>query len=489
MRYIFIASRFAAFIIDYIIFYILYYFISPLGIVGYTFLIIAFFLYRVLSSTYFGSTIGMMLLKLKLLRHDFKTCFKREVYRFASALFYIGYIYALIDTYGRTIHDIASDTMVIYKDSKKSIPESKTYIKILSTILLIISSIRWVSFFVLNDVGLLGLKKICTSDTYYQSFEGDKLLSLSQDELYLKTLGRKYTALIDINEKPYIIRISNKLKYTEVYRLNVKDNSIIGEYIYTVNLPLQFICSGKFITNRDLCGISPDNYIVLIDERGKIYGKNEVKISSIISLKCGDIDNDNYDESIVLGTDGKVEIYKMKKDILERIYSGKFGEDIVPIAFYIDDGVRVLVKGDNKSILYHYKFVNNKFVFQSKKYIKTENVGNIQKYNDYIILSHIIRNNMIFKRGTIQNFEVYSQNYKITRLYNFGKRPGRRYDYSVRCLEDVYDIDGDREEEIILKSVKKNDVMGQMYKIEIYKPIKGLLYINRILSFFEDILY
>ncbi|QCX33463.1 RDD family protein [Caloramator sp. E03] len=489
MRYIFIVSRFAAFIVDYIIFYILYYFIAPFGIVGYIFLIIAFFLYRVLLSTYFGSTIGMMLLKLKLLKHDLKTCIKREVYRFASALFYIGYMYALIDRHGRTIHDIASDTIVVYNGSKKSMPESKGYVKILSIILLVISSIRWISFFILNDIGLLGLKKICTSDTYYQSFEGDKLLSLSQDELYLKTLGRKYTTLIEINKKPCIIRISNKLKYTEVYSLNIQGSSITGEYVYTVNLPLQFICSGKFIRNRDLCGISPNNYIVIVDDRGKVYGKNEVKISSIISLKCGDIDNDDYDESIVLGMDGKVEIYKMKGNVLERIYSGKFGEDIIPIAFYIDDGVRVLVKGDGKSILYHYKYVNKKFVFESKKYIKTKDVGNIQKYNHYIILSHIIRNNMIFKRGTIQNLEVYNLNDKITRLYNFGKRPGRRYDYSVRCLEDVYDIDGDEEDEMILKSVKKDDVMGQMYKIEIYKPLKELLYINRILSFFEDILY
>lgn len=489
MRYLFLISRFASFLLDYIIFYIIYYFIAPLGILGYIFLLIFFFLYRVLTTAYFGSTFGMMALKLKLLKHDFKTCIKREIYRFASAFFYIGYIYAIFDKYGRTLHDIASDTIVIYKDSKEIVEETKKYIKILTFILLIVSSLRWLSYFILNDIGLLGFKRILTSDVYYQSFEGDKLLSLSQDELYLKTLGRRYTAVIEINKKPYLIRISNKIKYTEVYKFNINDNSLTGEYLYTVDYPLQFICSGVFVKSRDLCGITPNNNILLIDEKGRVYGKNEVKISRIISLKCGDIDNDGFCEAIVLGMDGNVEIFKMKGKNFEKIYSGKFGEDIIPIAFYIDNGGRILVKGDGKIILYHYEFVNNKFIFKSKKYVKNQGINSVEKYGDYLVFSHISRNNMTFKRGEIQNLTVNKNGKNVYIIYNLGKRPGRRYNFYVRCLEDVYDIDNDKKEEIILKAVNKQDVMGQRYKIEVYKPVKGLLYINRILSKIEDILY
>ncbi|SKA76733.1 Uncharacterized membrane protein YckC, RDD family [Caloramator quimbayensis] len=489
MKYLFIVSRVASFLIDYIIFYMLYYFLAPFRISGYISLLLIFFLYRTLSATFFGGTIGMISLKLKLSKHDFKTCLKREILRFASDFFYIGYIYALFDVKVRTLHDAASDTMVVYKNSKEDALETKKYIKSAAYILLIISCIRWLSFFILNDIGLVGLKRIYSSDVYYQSFEGDKLLSLSQDELYMKTLGRKYTTLIEKGGKNYLIRISNKLKYTEVYKLSIEKNYLYGEYLYTVNLPLQFICSGKFIKSKDLCGISPTGKIVLVDENGKIYGNSDVKISNVISLKCGDVDKDGFDEALILGKDGNIEIFKMKGISLERLYFGKFGEDITPITFYIDGSVKVMGKGDGKSILYTYEFVNNKFKFLNKKYINIENATNIKKFDDLIIVSHIIRSNMTFNRGTVQNLEIYGLDGKIKRLYNLGKRPGRRYNYKVRCLEDVCDIDNDGEEEIILKSVDKKDVMGQKYKIEVYRLVKPLLYINRILTIIEDILY
>ncbi|MCX7884051.1 MAG: RDD family protein [Caloramator sp.] len=489
MKYLFIVSRAASFLIDYMIFYILYYFLASFGILGYILLLIIFFLYRTLSTTFFGETIGMMALKLKLIKHDFKTCLKREILRCASAFFYIGYIYALFDYKGRTLHDAASDTLVVYKDSKSDVVQTKNYIKTAAFIILIISCIRWISFFLLNDVGLLGLKKVYSSDVYYQSFEGDKLLSLSQDELYMKTLGRKYTTLIEKGGKNYLIRISNKIKYTEVYKLNIERNYLYGEYIYTVNLPLQFICSGKFIKSKDLCGVSPTGRIVLVDENGKIYGNSDIKISNVISLKCGDIDKDGFDEALILGKDGNVEIFKMKGNSLKRIYFGKFGEDITPITLYIERYAKVMGKGDDKSIIYTYEFVNGKFKFLDKKYVNIENATNIKKFKNSIIVSHINRNNMTFNRGSIQNLEIYNLNGKMKRLYNFGKRPGRRYNFSVKCLEDVCDIDNDGFEEIILKSVDKKDVMGQKYKIEVYRPVKRLLYINMILTMIEGILY
>lgn len=489
MKYLFLVSRFSSFIIDYIIFFILYYYTARFGTAGYILLLAAFFLYRVLTSACLGATLGMMALKLKLQKHDFGTCLKREILRFASAFFYVGYIYALFDSKNRTLHDAASDTLVVYGSSNEKMPGTHGYVKIIASVLLIISSLRWVSSFILNDIGLLGLKKVYTSDEYFQSFNGDKLLSLSQDELYMKTLGRKYLAVIDINNKPYLVRISNKLTHTEVYRFNIENDRLSGEYLYKIDMPLQFICSGKFESKKDLCGISPDGEIIIADEKGYVYGKNKVSLSNILALKCGDIDGDSFDEAAVLGRGGDVEIFKMDGNALSKIYSGKIGEDIIPVTFYIDSGIVVMGKGDNKSILHFYRFVNKKFQYKDKKYFNIDNAADIKNIDNNILVSYISRNNMTFARGKIQRLEVYSIDGKIKRLYNFGSRPGRRYAYLVRSLEDIYDIDGDGNKEIILKAAGKNDVMGQGYVVEVYRMNRRLLYLNRILSFIEDILY
>ncbi|EYE89853.1 hypothetical protein Q428_00105 [Fervidicella metallireducens AeB] len=198
----------------------------------------------------------MKILKLRLKSFDKRICLKREIYRFASSFFYIGYLYALIDGNGRTFHDILSDTAVVIKDGEIKKDEKEKYVKIVAVILLIISTTKWTADFILNDIGFIGLKKKYISDLYFQSFEGDKLISLSQDELYMKTLGRKYTAVVDIDNKPSLIRISNKLKYSEVYKLNLRDSKIVGEYIYKIDLPIQYLCSGVFKETRDMCGIS-----------------------------------------------------------------------------------------------------------------------------------------------------------------------------------------------------------------------------------------
>ena len=128
-----------------------------------------------------------------------------------------------------------------------------------------------------------------------------------------------------------------------------------------------------------------------------------------------------------------------------------------------------------------------KFVFISKKNIKTNEVSNISEINGDIFLSNINRNNMMLKVGKSQTLELYRQDGEVQKLYDFGNRPAAWYNYSVKNLEGVYDINGDGEVEIILKSVNKVDVMGQGYEIEIYKFNKNMLMVNRILTKIEEI--
>jgi uncharacterized RDD family membrane protein YckC len=489
VKYIFLISRTASYIIDYMLFYILLYFMGKYSTLGYAVSLIIFFLYRYLLTAYFGSTLGMKILKLKLKEYDKKICLKREIYRFASAFFFIGYIYALFDPKSRTFHDIAADTYVYYgANNKVEDVERSWYIVAIASILLILSVIRWSSEFMLNEVGLIGFKKVYASSEYLQSFEGDNLVSLSQDELYKKTLGRKYSTVIDIDGTPKIIRISNKLTYTEVYKLNIEGNRMTGEYLYKLNVPLQFICSGKFDTTKDLCGVSPQNKIVIVKQNGKIYGDNQIKVSNVVTLRCGDMDGDGSDEAVVLGRGGDVEVFKYYNDKLNKVYSGKIGEDIVPQTFYIDNGISVITRSDETSMIYFYSFSDNKFKFKEKKYFNIKEVGNAAKVNGKILVSNVSMNSMSLGAGKTQKLEIYSIKNKIKKLNNLGTRPSRRYAYMVRTLEGGYDIDGDGTEEVILKAVGKKDPSGQAYIIEVYKPRKGILWANRILTKIEDIL-
>jgi uncharacterized RDD family membrane protein YckC len=489
VKYIFLISRTASYTIDYMLFYILLYFTGKYSTLGYVISLVIFFLYRYLLTAYFGSTIGMKILKLKLKNYDKKICLKREIYRFASAFFFIGYIYALFDPKSRTFHDIAADTYVYYGANKEAEEVTRPwYIRAIASILLVLSVIRWSSEFMLNEVGLMGFKKVYVSDEYLQSFEGDNLVSLSQDELYKKTLGRKYSTVVDINKNPQIIRISNKLTYTEVYKLNINGKKMIGEYMYKIDVPLQFICSGKFDTTNDLCGVSPQNKIVIVRQDGKIYGENQIKVFNVITLRCGDIDGDGRDEAVVLGRGGDVEIFKFQNNKLDKIYSGKIGEDIVPQTFYIDNGISVITRSDETSMIYFYSFKENKFTFEDKKYFNVKDVGNAAKLNDTILISNVSMNSMSLGAGKTQRFEIYSIKDKIKKRNNLGTRPSRRYAYMVRTLEGVYDIDKDGTEEVIIKAVGKKDPNGQGYIIEVYKPRKAILWVNRVLTKTEDIL-
>ncbi len=91
---------------------------------------------------------------------------------------------------------------------------------------------------------------------------------------------------------------------------------------------------------------------------------------------------------------------------------------------------------------------------------------------------------MMFKRGKIQRLEVYTDDLSYKKVYEFGNRPGRPYAYMVRTLEDAEDIDNDGKTEVVLKTVGKDDVMGQGYIVEIYKFDERLLKLNR---FFTEI--
>jgi hypothetical protein len=165
MKLLFYVFRISAFIIDYIIFYLAVIVLSKFGIAGYIGALSFLFLYRLLTTSFLGATPGMMIVKLKLKKYDFKTCLRREIFRFASVPLFLGYIYALFDPLRRTLHDVMSGTYIDYdREINAARYTTRWYIKIFAYLLLVISIVRWTSFFVLNDIGLLGLKKVYTSD-------------------------------------------------------------------------------------------------------------------------------------------------------------------------------------------------------------------------------------------------------------------------------------------------------------------------------------
>lgn len=480
-RILLITTRIASYFIDLIIYALIYLALSNFGVYGYLISIIVFFIYKVVMEWLFGQTVGMMLLKLKLKNYSFYIALKREIMRIASSFYYIGYIYALFDKKLRTFHDLSADTYVDYVDKNFEQEKTNRYIIFLVYVILVISSVKMVSSFVINDIGNIGLNKYLTSDDYFQSFEGDNLVSLSQDELYLKTVGRRYIAIINENGKKTIYRISNKLKYTEFYRLNQKNNELVGEYRFKVDVPIQFISGGNFIDSSEFCAISPKGELIIIKNDGSVYSRLKINYKDTINLKTGDIDKDGKDEVFVLNRNGEISIYKVNQQKITSIYNGKIGEDIVPFAFLIeDDSLLVFAKGDNKMNVYKYSYLNNRFEYKSKKTLKIKEISNAFKFNKQYLLNHLSRNNMTFKVGNIQTFEVYNLQFK--RLYNFGKRPAKRYAYMVNIVEGVCDLDDDGVDEIIVKAVGKDDVMGQAYKIIVYKQNKLMLFINKILS-------
>jgi len=479
MKIAIIFSRFASFVIDYLLYGIIYYFLLKLGVLGFIIANVILFLYRVLTLTFLGGTFGMKLLKLKIYNNSFKNVLKREFYRIASCFYYLGYLYSFIDKDARCLHDIASSTYVGYE--KKDFKDKGS---IFINVLLVLSLLKFSSAFLLNDVGLIGLKKVASSDEYFQSFEGDNLLSLSSDELYLKTLGRKYTSSIDIKGKRTLIRLSNKLRYSEIYKLNFNKDKIIGDFLYKVDIPLQFINSVNFRGKYELLGVSPMGDLVLIDEKGKIISRYKLKFD-IFMLKCGRLDGDEFDEAVLLDRNGNVQVFKYENG-LKLVYSGKIGEDIIPKCFYIDEGIYIITNASDKNLFYHYKFEDGKFYFVYKKYLKKNGINDIFKFNDGFLASSVYRNNMSLRIGNIQKLEYYDLN--LNRILNFGKRKARLYAFYVRNVEDVVDIDGDGKEEIILKAFGSSDVYGQGYMVEVYKMSKWGIFLNKVLSFLEDFL-
>lgn len=479
-RLLLIVSRSAAFLIDWIVFIIVYLVLSEIGAYSYILALLALFIYRVFMQAKYGQTLGMMLLKIRLSNFSFKIALRREIFRIASSFFYIGYIYGLFDKKLRTFHDISSGVYVDYVDKDIEEIRANKIILYISYFLLIASLLKGTSKFILDEIGQFGLNKYAISDDYFQSFQGDNLLSLSQEELYLKTVGRRYTAIIDEGGKQVIYRISNKLKYTEVYRLNKNGDELIGEFKFKVDFPIQFIESIKYKGESSFCAVTPKGELVIFSNWGDVYAKTNIKNRDVVNIKTGDLDKDGLDEIVILNRNADIEIYKLNKGELILMFFGKIGEDILPSAFMIEDGIIVLSKGENKTNIYKYDFKEGQFKYRYKKQIKKKDITNIFKFNGGYLINNIGRNNMMFKVGTIQTFEVLDTNFKIK--YNFGKRPARRYSYMVRIVEEVCDIDGDGMDEIVVKSIGKDDVMGHSYRIEVYKQNKFLLIINRILS-------
>jgi len=488
-KLLFIASLLGAYLIDTSIFMIILYMLKRLGASAYVLVLVLKFAYRVVTTGLWGCTIGMKVLKLKLNKYSLKLCLLREIYRIGSNLLFLGYLVAVVDSYGRTLHDLAAGTMVVYGEERDlSQPKTKFVFKIVASVMIVISIPRWTIRFLTDDLGLIGLKKTAVSGEYYQSFDGDNLVSLSQNELYLKSIGRKYTTPVEFDDGVHLVRICNKKTYTELYRLDVEDKEITGEYIGNINVSLQFMCSGKFRSKLEMVGVSPSGSIYFIDNKGSYYAEKTLSIINTVTLSCGDIDGDNQDEAVVMGRDGDLEILKYRDGEILSLYLGKVGEDIRAETFYIPGDLVISGEEKNDRVLYTYEFRDNTLKYKNKVVLDTDSSGRITGFGDNAIISYIYRNNMTFNVGRIQRLEVYRVNGKAQRLYNFGNRVGRRYDYRVRSLENIYDLDGDGREEIVLKAMEKDEVEGERYYIEIYKTSPFWLGVNRVITFLEGLM-
>ena len=488
-KLLFLVSLLGAYLIDTVLFVFILYLLRYMGMAAYILVLLLKFAYRVFTTGLWGSTIGMKLLKLKLNIYSFKICLKRELYRIGSSMFFLGYLTAIPDTYGRTLHDMAAGTVVVYGREKEiAAPRSRLIFKLVALIMVAISIPRWTVKFLMDDAGPIGLKKTAKSGEYYQSFEGDNLISLSQNELYLKSIGRKYTTPVEFDDGVHLVRISNKKAYTELYRLDVDGSQITGTYIGSTENPLQFICSGKFRAGLEMVGLSPQNAVYFMDNKGSSYGEGKLSISNPVTLSCGDLDSDGKDEVAVMGRNGDVEIFKYQGGQVQTLYSGKIGEDILPETFYIPGDL--VISGEQKSnrVLYTYGYENGTLIYKSKAVLDTDSSGRIAGFGDAAIISYIYRNNMTFNVGRVQRLEVYSLSGKARRLYNFGNRVGRRYDYKVRSLENIYDLDGDGRDEVILKAMDKDQVEGERYTMEIYDISYFWLGVNRALTFLEGMM-
>lgn len=488
-KLLFIASLLGAYLIDTLLFVLLLYLMRRLGPLAYVLVLALKFAYRVLTTGLWGCTIGMKILKLKLDKYSLKLCLSREVYRVGSSMLFLGYLAALVDSYGRTLHDLAAGTMIVY-GGEKDLPQPKTrfVFKIIAAVMVVLSMSRWSIRFLTDDLGLIGLKKTAVSGEYIQSFDGDNLVSLSQNELYLKSIGRKYTTPVEYDDGVHLVRICNMKTYTELYRLDVEDKEITGDYIGSINVPLQFMCSGLFRSKVEMVGVSPSGSIYFIDNKGACYAEKALSEINTVTLSCGDIDGDNKDEAVVMGSDGTIEILKYRDGGILSLYSGKAGDDIRPETFYISGGLVISGEEKNDRVLYTYAFADNTLKYKNKVVLDTDSSGRILRFGDDVIISYLYRNNMIFNVGRIQRLEVYSVNGKAQRVYNFGNRAGRMYDYFVRSLENVYDLDGDGKEEIIIKAMEKDEVKGERYRIEIYKTSPFWLGVNRIITFLEGLM-
>lgn len=545
-KLVYLIARIAAYVIDYLLFWGLLLLLGRYGVAGYSVSLLLFFAYRYVSTAVTGKTIGLLLLGLSLEGFGWRSCFQRELLRFASAYYYIGYGLALVDGHGRTLHDLLSKTQVRFqlkradghningrtmfskqremtpssgsKDLEHELPalhnendnigkskltDKNSFVqkwlerlsKPVVALLLCLSIPRWLAGFVLDDLGGVGLSKVMESRQYHQSFDGDNLLSLSQNELYLQTLGRRYTAVVELNHKPALLRLANKRDHSEIYLLDLHKQPISGKLLYQVPFSIQFLCSGHFRSEKELCGITPLGRVVLLDQKGQIAAEIDAKTRNIIMVKCGDLDLDGRDELVLLGRSGDLEIidYDDANNQLHALFVGKPGDDISISAFFICDGVLWTLAQNNmgRSLIgYRCNLLQNPLFQTYAEYsAKQITVGQLEKIAAGVLLSNVNRNGMTFGVGKLQTLELYRLDHTtLVRQANFGSRPARGYAFKVRTLEEIVDLDGDGNQEMILKAVDKADVMGQDYVLEFYRLDNTRLKLNHFLSKLQQVI-
>lgn len=493
-KLVLIILRIVAYLIDCVILIFLLLIFGRGSIFIYFSCFVLFAFYRYLMTALWGYTLGMRLVGLTLQNYSLKNCFIRELSRIGSGFYYIGYIYGSLDSNARAFHDIISGTVVYYKN--RTVKDYKISIHpvfyILTYTLLVLSVLKWSSSFLLNDVGGLGLSKKFVSSEFHQSFSGDRLISLNQQQLYMNTLGRHYTTVTTYNKKLFLTRIANKLTYTDVYRLIPEKSKLRSCFEYRIKLGLQYITcvSASLMGKIYLCGISPKGQLVIVDENGKIINSLHIKTTRILTLTSGDINGDNKDEIIIMAVDGRIEIIGYENNNIVSLYYKKPIEQISPMAFYVNtEGDIVIIGGENKiSHAYSFKYYADGLKLIKKSIIPSNEISYISTTTYGLLTSNINRLNMTLGVGKIQQISMYSAKDNSKLLYNLSIRYGRLYRYKVRNVEGVYDIDGDGEDEIIVKAVKKGDVMGNAYVLEVYGFNSRGRFLNRFFTLVNRIL-
>ncbi|KMT22937.1 RDD family protein [Clostridium cylindrosporum] len=494
MKLIFLSLRAGSYIIDIIFYTACVYILGGLSYYSIILSLLILFTYRIITSCLLGATLGMKVLGLSLSRHDFKTVLKRELYRIASRPFYIGYLFALGGDHSQCLHDKMAGVKIIYisrkkrhdkKPHDKSINDSRlplkkpsSYMLILTVLLTVLSIGNFTTKFLMNHVGMIGFTKKYTSSEYYNNLDSDLNTIKSQEGLFKSTIGMKFTEVITIGSRDTLIKISPKDSTTEVYMMKPRGKDIIGEYLYTLPYKAEYIDTVSLNGKKLLTYLTKDKKLHIVDSYGNIIHSTDSSLNTPIDLKVGILNG--IQSIVVICNNGYAEIFHIGNDITS-VYKGKIGEDISPEQFLVDDYLYILTRS-NPKLLYKYKF-NNSMHFLAKNPISIDSASTFEKINlkgkEYFVLSDVKRANMTFNAGRIQLSKIFTKDGKLK--YNLGARRGSLYTYKVNQVENVLDINGDGKDEIIIKSVRKGNVTGDSYTLNVYEP-NAFLTVNEVLT-------